>query len=55
MNSSAAISSLLRPRPTRASTSRSRSTDRAHGLAGRDRQIEHITRNILDRLGEPAR
>ncbi|HEY8544193.1 MAG TPA: N,N-dimethylformamidase beta subunit family domain-containing protein [Acidimicrobiales bacterium] len=30
------------------------STDWAHGLAGRDRQIEQITRNILDRLGEPA-
>jgi hypothetical protein len=27
------------------------STDWAHGLAGRDEQIEQITRNILDRLG----
>lgn len=27
------------------------STDWAHGLAGRDPQIEQITRNILDRLG----
>jgi hypothetical protein len=27
------------------------STDWAHGLAGRDRQIEQITSNILDRLG----
>ena len=26
------------------------STDWAHGLAGRDPQIEQITRNILDRL-----
>ena len=24
-----------------------------HGLAGRDPQIEQITRNILDRLGSP--
>ena len=27
------------------------STDWAHGLAGRDEQIEQITTNILDRLG----
>ena len=27
------------------------STDWAHGLAGRDAQIEKITSNILDRLG----
>lgn len=27
------------------------STDWAHGLAGRDRQIEQITRNVLTRLG----
>ena len=27
------------------------STDWAHGLAGRDEQIEQITRNVLDRLG----
>jgi hypothetical protein len=27
------------------------STDWAHGLAGRDRQIEQITANVLDRLG----
>jgi hypothetical protein len=27
------------------------STDWAHGLAGRDEQVEQITRNILDRLG----
>ena len=27
------------------------STDWAHGLAGHDRQIEHITRNVLTRLG----
>jgi hypothetical protein len=27
------------------------STDWAHGLAGRDPQVERITRNILDRLG----
>ena len=27
------------------------STDWAHGLAGRDAQVEQITRNILDRLG----
>ena len=27
------------------------STDWAHGLAGRDPQVEQITRNILDRLG----
>jgi hypothetical protein len=27
------------------------STDWAHGLAGRDRQVEQITRNVLDRLG----
>ncbi len=27
------------------------STDWAHGLAGRDRQIERITANVLDRLG----
>jgi hypothetical protein len=26
------------------------STDWAHGLAGRDRQVEQITRNLLDRL-----
>jgi hypothetical protein len=26
------------------------STDWAHGLAGRDPQIEQITRNVLDRL-----
>ncbi|MDQ3293375.1 MAG: hypothetical protein M3527_02840 [Actinomycetota bacterium] len=31
------------------------STDWAHGLAGRDRQVEQITRNILDRLaGAPG-
>ena len=30
------------------------STDWAHGLAGRDPQIEQITRNILNRLGAPA-
>ena len=29
------------------------STDWAHGLAGRDPQVEQITRNILDRLGSP--
>ena len=29
------------------------STDWAHGLAGRDRHIEQITRNILDRLSQP--
>jgi hypothetical protein len=27
------------------------STDWAHGLAGRDTQVEQITKNILDRLG----
>ena len=27
------------------------STDWAHGLAGRDPQIERITRNVLTRLG----
>src|SRR5207244_13153032 len=27
------------------------STDWAHGLAGRDPQIEQITRNVLSRLG----
>jgi hypothetical protein len=27
------------------------STDWAHGLAGRDAQVEQITSNILDRLG----
>ena len=27
------------------------STDWAHGLAGRDPQVEQITRNLLDRLG----
>jgi hypothetical protein len=27
------------------------STDWAHGLAGRDPQVERITHNILDRLG----
>ncbi len=27
------------------------STDWAHGLAGRDAQVEQITRNVLDRLG----
>jgi hypothetical protein len=27
------------------------STDWAHGLAGRDPQIEQITRNVLTRLG----
>ena len=27
------------------------STDWAHGLAGRDPQVEQITRNVLDRLG----
>ena len=26
------------------------STDWAHGLAGRDRQVEQVTRNVLDRL-----
>jgi hypothetical protein len=31
------------------------STDWAHGLAGRDPQIEQITRNVLARLGAPAR
>ena len=30
------------------------STDWAHGLAGRDPQIEQITRNVLTRLGSPA-
>jgi len=30
------------------------STDWAHGLRGRDPQIEQITRNVLDRLGSPA-
>ncbi|MEY2404304.1 MAG: hypothetical protein QOD38_1855 [Acidimicrobiaceae bacterium] len=30
------------------------STDWAHGLAGRDPQVEQITTNILDRLGSPA-
>ena len=29
------------------------STDWAHGLAGRDPQIEQITRNVLTRLGSP--
>jgi hypothetical protein len=29
------------------------STDWAHGLAGRDAQVEQITRNLLDRLGTP--
>ena len=29
------------------------STDWAHGLAGRDPQIEQITRNVLDRLSAP--
>jgi len=29
------------------------STDWAHGLAGRDPQVERITANILDRLGHP--
>jgi hypothetical protein len=29
------------------------STDWAHGLAGRDAQVERVTRNILDRLGRP--
>jgi len=27
------------------------STDWAHGLVGRDEQVEQITRNLLDRLG----
>ena len=27
------------------------STDWAHGLAGRDPQVEQITANLLDRLG----
>ena len=31
------------------------STDWAHGLAGRDPQIEQITENILNRLGHPPR
>ena len=31
------------------------STDWAHGLAGRDPQVEQITKNILDRLGRPTR
>ncbi|HEU0041700.1 MAG TPA: N,N-dimethylformamidase beta subunit family domain-containing protein, partial [Jiangellaceae bacterium] len=31
------------------------STDWAHGLAGRDPQVEQITRNILDRLGGSPR
>ena len=30
------------------------STDWAHGLAGRDQQVEQITRNILDRLSAPG-
>jgi hypothetical protein len=30
------------------------STDWAHGLAGRDPQIEQITRNLLDRLSAPV-
>jgi hypothetical protein len=30
------------------------STDWAHGLAGRDPQVEQITRNILERLGETS-
>src|SRR6478735_3012331 len=30
------------------------STDWAHGLAGRDPQIEQITRNVLTRLGSPS-
>ena len=34
------------------STLTSGSTDWAHGLAGRDPQIEQITRNVLQRLGE---
>ena len=38
-------------RPAAASSSRPGSTDWAHGLAGRDPQVEQITRNILDRLG----
>jgi hypothetical protein len=29
------------------------STDWAHGLAGRDEQVEQITRNLLDRLSAP--
>jgi hypothetical protein len=29
------------------------STDWAHGLAGRDPQVEQITRNVLDRLSHP--
>jgi hypothetical protein len=29
----------------------SSSTNWAHGLAGRDAQIEQITRNVLTRLG----
>jgi hypothetical protein len=31
------------------------STDWAHGLAGRDAQVEQITRNVLHRLGRRAR
>ena len=30
------------------------STDWAHGLAGRDAQIEQITKNILNKLGGAA-
>ncbi len=33
------------------SSSRAARTDWAHGLVGRDPQVEQITRNILDRLG----
>lgn len=37
--------------PTGGTVVTSGSTDWAHGLAGRDEQIERITSNILDRLG----
>ncbi len=37
--------------PSGATVITSGSTDWAHGLAGRDEQIEQITTNILDRLG----
>jgi hypothetical protein len=28
------------------------STDWAHGLAGRDPEVEQVTRNLLDRLSQ---
>ena len=39
------------PRPAGGTVVTSGCTDWAHGLAGRDPQVEQITRNLLDRLG----